>query len=328
MQGEGPIYLSDGAQQTLMPGTSEILDMIEEGIRLTADPTSVTLPATSLRTRSDRSGALYTIRGTCPALNLSMVKTVAAFPENRAVGLSPDMGIATFYEAHTGRPVAILEARTLTRYRTAALVAWAALKLSSKNARSVGVIGARGIAALATSMMLDLRDLAEIGFASNSFESASDAASKINERKPGVARAAASTPDAIRGADIVLDGPGLTRDELIAGKDDLARGMTWVAFGAFSSVTADFCTAADAVIADRWDENATGALGPAIAEGMLDERSLRTTLPEMVAQGVVGRRSDAERLVVMLRGLAICDITLARALIRKAEERGDCIRLP
>ena len=253
-----------------------------------------------------------------------MVKTVGAYPENRGLGLSPDFGLAVLHHAQTGQLLAVLDAGPLTRWRTAALAAWAALQMARAPSRVLCVIGARGIAPIAAELICEGAEIAEVRFISRSAGTAREAADALSRSRPVAARAARDIEDAMDGADIVLDGPGLSAHTALLPATAIGPGTTVVSYGAFSSLPADIVSHTDGLIVDRWvegDTGATGALGPAIAAGRAERRHVRAFLPDIATGRTAGRHGDDERLLVVLRGLAPCDITLSRHLAEAATDR-------
>ena len=325
------LYLGAESQEALKPSSDELLRLTEEGVALSARDDTVILPTTGLPTRSQGSGALYSVRAACPSIGLAMVKTVGAYPENRGLGLSPDFGLAVLHHAQTGQPLAVLDAGPLTRWRTAALAAWAALRMARAPSRVLCVIGARGIAPIAAELICEGAEIAEVRFISRSAGTAREAADALSRSRPVAARAARDIEDAMDGADIVLDGPGLSAHTALLPAAAIGPGTTVVSYGAFSSLPADILSHTDGLIVDRWvegDTGATGALGPAIAAGRAERRHVRALLPDIATGRTAGRHGDDERLLVVLRGLAPCDITLSRHLAEAATTAGAGIRLP
>jgi ornithine cyclodeaminase/alanine dehydrogenase-like protein (mu-crystallin family) len=72
---------------------------------------------------------------------LAALKWVTSFPGNPRRGLPTVTGIVMVSDAHSGEPVAILDARAVTALRTGAAAAVATQELANENASTVGLIG-------------------------------------------------------------------------------------------------------------------------------------------------------------------------------------------
>jgi alanine dehydrogenase len=72
---------------------------------------------------------------------LAILKWVTSFPGNPAVGLPVVMGMICVSSAEDGRPLALVDVRSITALRTGAVAAVAAQELAREDARSVGVVG-------------------------------------------------------------------------------------------------------------------------------------------------------------------------------------------
>src|SRR5213082_1072225 len=78
-----------------------------------------------------------------PALGAghALLKWVTSFPGNPARGLPTVTGVVCLSDAHSGEPLMLLDARSVTALRTGAVAAVAARALARPDAVSVGVVG-------------------------------------------------------------------------------------------------------------------------------------------------------------------------------------------
>ena len=72
---------------------------------------------------------------------LAILKWVTSFPRNTAAGLPVVMGMICVSSAEDGRPLALVDVRSITALRTGAVAAVAAQELAREDARSVGIVG-------------------------------------------------------------------------------------------------------------------------------------------------------------------------------------------
>jgi ornithine cyclodeaminase/alanine dehydrogenase-like protein (mu-crystallin family) len=72
---------------------------------------------------------------------LAMLKWVTSFPVNPRAGLPVVMGMICISSADDGRPLALVDVRSVTALRTGAVAALAAQELAREDATSVGIVG-------------------------------------------------------------------------------------------------------------------------------------------------------------------------------------------
>jgi alanine dehydrogenase len=72
---------------------------------------------------------------------LAILKWVTSFPENPARGLPVVLGVICVSSAEDGRPLALVDVRSVTALRTGAVAAVASQELAREDARTVGIVG-------------------------------------------------------------------------------------------------------------------------------------------------------------------------------------------
>jgi alanine dehydrogenase len=72
---------------------------------------------------------------------IAILKWVTSFPGNPAAGLPVVMGMICISSAEDGRPLALVDVRSITALRTGAVAAVAAQELAREDANSVGIVG-------------------------------------------------------------------------------------------------------------------------------------------------------------------------------------------
>jgi alanine dehydrogenase len=72
---------------------------------------------------------------------LAILKWVTSFPGNPAAGLPVVMGMICVSSAEDGRPLALVDVRSITALRTGAVAAVATQELAREDAKSVGIVG-------------------------------------------------------------------------------------------------------------------------------------------------------------------------------------------
>jgi alanine dehydrogenase len=72
---------------------------------------------------------------------LAILKWVTSFPANPAAGLPVVMGMICVSSAEDGRPLALVDVRSITALRTGAVAAVATQELAREDSKSVGIVG-------------------------------------------------------------------------------------------------------------------------------------------------------------------------------------------
>jgi thiomorpholine-carboxylate dehydrogenase len=136
--------------------------------------------------------------GLMPAVYKDMIgtKLVTVFPGNAARGLYTHNATIQLFQAETGVPLAMLDGRVITAWRTAAVSALATRELSSPNARVLAILGSGVQARTHFKALSIVRHFEEVRVWSRSQEHASQFAAEIGA-------VATSLEQAVRGADVV-----------------------------------------------------------------------------------------------------------------------------
>jgi thiomorpholine-carboxylate dehydrogenase len=192
MTSGAPVVLSAEQVEQLLDLNELIKTMEEALIELSAG--KVIQPVRSIVPITQYTGWL----GLMPAVYQDMIgtKLVTVFPGNAAGGLHTHNATIQLFQAETGVPLAIMDGRVITAWRTAAVSALATRELSSANARVLAILGSGVQARTHYKALSAVRHFEEVRVWSRSQEHASQFADEIG----GVA-----TPleQAVRGADVV-----------------------------------------------------------------------------------------------------------------------------
>jgi alanine dehydrogenase len=244
-----------------------------------------------------------------PALGngLALLKWITSFPGNPQRGLPTVTGVICLSDASDGRPLMLLDARSVTALRTGAVAAVAARALAPSGARTVGVIGC-GLHGTWTA-----RCLARDGYGPGVCADERPAAAQALARELGWVvgdRAAALACDVVccvtPGHDPVVEvadlRPGLHLNML--GAD--AAGKAEASVAAVTSALL-FC--------DEWEQASHGGeLAGAVAAGVVTRQ--RVTELGAVLNGEAGGRTSNEQVTLFdSTGLAIQDLAVAAAAL-------------
>jgi ornithine cyclodeaminase/alanine dehydrogenase-like protein (mu-crystallin family) len=136
--------------------------------------------------------------GLMPAVYQDMIgtKLVTVFPGNAARGLHTHNATIQLFQAETGVPVAMLDGRVITAWRTAAVSALATRELSSPDARVLAILGSGVQARTHYKALHMVRHFNEVRVWSRSQEHAAQFAAEVGAL-------ALPLEQAVRGADVV-----------------------------------------------------------------------------------------------------------------------------
>ncbi len=137
-------------------------------------------------------------------------------------------------------------------------------------------------------------------------------------------RVAATAEEAFDGADILVEASRLTVPEPLLRTASVKPGAFIVPYGTVSAVEFNLLDVIDKVVVDDWREAQSGrfgALRPQVDSGRLTAGSLYAELGQIVTGRVPGRERADERILFWHRGLAILDIAVGLAILRRAEEQ-------
>ncbi len=315
----------------------EILAAVEDAVRAHGDGQAVVEPRVHLVPDNNGAGHFNVLRGHLPAIGaggggrvpgggrgVSGIKVVGDFVSNYAAGLPSELGLLTLYDPETGVPLAIMDATIITACRTGAMTAVGARYLARRDSRVLGHVGARGTAFWNVVLLDELFNLDEIRVTSRRPESRVAFARQLAAATATRIRVTATAEEAFDGADILVEASRLTVPEPLLRTDWVKPGAFVVPYGTVSAVELNLLSVIDKVVVDDWREAQSGrfgALRPHVDTGRLTTASLYAELGQIVTGRIPGRERDDERILFWHRGLAILDIAVGLAILRRAEEQ-------
>jgi ornithine cyclodeaminase/alanine dehydrogenase-like protein (mu-crystallin family) len=311
------LYLSHGDIESLGVTMAEVVDEVEAGCAAKGRGEVVMPPKLSLHGEGDAYSQVMaaTLRGD-GGLG---AKWVTLFPQNAARDMPVTNGLVVLGDPETGLPAAVMDAATITAWRTGASVGVAARHLARRDVTTVGMLGC-GVQARAA-----VRALAAVlpGLALVRCHDAVDATARgfveeLGVGLPGVRFEVALEPAAVpAGAGVVVTaitmtagirpplGPGLLEPGALAVALDY--DAAWSA-AAMAECDRFFC---DDVAAVR----ATHAAGVRLA-------GVPGDIGELAAGLTPGRQRDDQRLFCLNLGMALEDVVTGGLALRRARELG------
>jgi alanine dehydrogenase len=328
-------FLSGPDIDSLGLSFAEIVAAVEDAVRAHGDGRAIVEPRVHLVPDNDGAGHFNVLRGHLhvpggpapglPAGGVSGVKVVGDFVANHAAGLPSELGLLTLYDPQTGVPLSIMDATLITACRTGAMTAVGARYLARPDSRILGHVGARGTAFWNIVLLDELFDLDEIRITSRRPESREAFAQQLAAVTSTPIRVAATAEETFDGADILVEASRLTEPEPLLRTAWVKPGAFVVPYGTISAVELDLLDVMDKVVVDDWREAQSGRFGALrrhVDTGRLSAASLYAELGQIVAGRRPGRERDDERILLWHRGLAILDIAVGVAILRRAEQQG------
>jgi alanine dehydrogenase len=303
---------------------ADILTAVEDAVRAHGQGRTVVEPRVHLVPDNDGAGHFNVLRGHLSVPGVSGIKVVGDFVANYAAGLPSELGLLTLYDPRTGVPLSIMDATLITACRTGAMTAVGARYLARRDARVLGHVGARGTALWNVILLDGLFDLEEIRVTSRRPESREAFAAELAAVTSTPVRVAATAEETFDGADILVEASRLRAPEPLLRTAAVKPGAFVVPYGTISAVEPDLLDVMDKVVVDDWREAQSGQFGALrrhVDSGRLTAESLYAELGQIVAGDKPGRERDDERILLWHRGLAILDIAVGLAIVRRAEEQ-------
>lgn len=133
----------------------------------------------------------------------SSVKLVTVMPGNAGRGPPTVQAVVAWFDAKTGRPVALIDGATLTAMRTGAASGVATRLLARPDARTLAMIGAGGQAEWQVRAILAARPIERVLVHARTPDAREAFASRMAETVGIEVRAAATAEEAVREADVV-----------------------------------------------------------------------------------------------------------------------------
>ena len=244
------------------------------------------------------------------------VKLVGIDPANAARGLPRIQGVYVLFDPPGLTPSAVIDARALTAIRTAAVSGLATRYLARPEAHRLVLFGA-GVQAHAHLLAMDaVCDLSTVRVVSRTAAAAQALVARARDELGLSAEVAA--PDAVADADLICT--CTTSPTPVFDGTRLPEGVHINAVGSYrpdlQEVDAATVAGCEVVVESRAAALAeSGDLIQAVAAGSFEPEHIVADLLEVVRDGLVVRRTAAQRTLFESVGVAFEDLIVARALL-------------
>jgi alanine dehydrogenase len=265
-------------------------------------------------------GDFRTMPSYIPSLQTAGVKIVNVHPDNRKAGLPTVMAVTVLLDPPTGRPIAVLNATTLTDLRTGASAAVATRALAQKKKGTLGIIGS-GRQANSGIRAIPLVFEPEEVLVWSRTRSNAERFAKNHSHLP----VRVSDIETVAGADVLLT---VTPSKVPLIKDKwISDGAHINAIGADApgkqEIDPDILQRAFVIVDDMDQATHSGEVNMPIQKGIYSPSRIAGTLGEVLT-GAVRRPFPVEITVFDSTGLSIMDLAAAHLAIGK----GKVIDLP
>ena len=322
------LFLNREDVEALLP-MAECIEVVEAGLRVLARGGAVQ-PLRSAYWMPDRHGVLGVMPGMLDGLAadgqaVAGIKVLTVVPDNYLHGEESHQGLVLLFERERGRPLAILDASSVTAIRTAAASAVATRALARNDAGDLAILGSGTQARSHLEAMRAVRPLRRVRVWSRNPESALRFAAREGGRNGLAVEPVASAREAVQGADLICTVTA-AKEPVVAG-DWIAPGAHVNAVGACTATTRELDAAAVArsrLYTDR-RESALAEAGDfllARGEGAVTDAHLLGELGEVLEGTLSGRRSDEEITLFKSLGIAVEDLASGRYVYEKALKSG------
>jgi len=326
------LFLNRTEVEALLP-YGECIEVMAEVLAALARGEAVQ-PLRSVCWLPDRRGGLGVMPGALLAGGgdgeVFGLKVITVFPGNHARGEESHLGVVLLFEADLGRPVAMLEASSVTAIRTAAVSALATRLLAREDAGDLALLGSGVEARTHLAAMREVRPLRRVRVWSRDAGHARHFAEDAAARYALPVEPVLSAEEAVSGADLICTVTS-AREPILAG-DWLAPGAHVNAVGACTPVTRELDTAAvvrASLFVDRRESalNEAGDLLFPLREGAVGEDHIQGELGDLLLGRLPGRRTPEEITLFKSLGIAVEDLAVARYVLGKARAEGRGVEL-
>jgi 1-pyrroline-2-carboxylate reductase [NAD(P)H] len=272
-------------------------------------------PRLMYRLVGDRSHDVFAL---LPAWNDDVigVKAFTYLPGNSERGSDVLHASVLLFDRKSGAPIAIIEGRSLTFWRTAAMTALAADYLARADAARLLVCGTGNLAPYLALAHTAIRPIREVGIWGRNREKAASVVADLRGRRADVEFTVVDDLDAAAGAADIIVCATASRSPIILG--DWVRAGTLASFIGNHERDARECDTEMVVKSRVYVDSRTNVLEEAgellipIDEGRWSEAATVGELAELCAGTVKGRATDDEITLFKSVGTALADLAAAR----------------
>jgi ornithine cyclodeaminase len=290
----------------------------------------VLMPLRSVMWLPERVGALGMMPAYAGDRNVMGLKVISVFPGNHGTEFDSHQGAIMLFETQNGRPLAIVDATSVTAIRTAAVSGVATRLLAREDAGDLAILGSGTQARAHLDAMRLVRSIRHVRVWSRNPEHAAAFARREGERYGMTIETSATAQRAVDRADLICT--TTSSAEPVLKGEWIAPGAHINAVGSSVPFARELDTTAvvrSRLFVDR-RESTTNEAGDFLfpkKEGAIGDDHIRGEIGQVLIGRVPGRRSADEITLFKSLGLAIEDVASAHHIYTKALESGRGLRI-
>jgi alanine dehydrogenase len=290
----------------------------------------VLMPLRSVMWLPERVGALGTMPAYAGDRNVMGLKVISVFPGNHGTEFDSHQGAIMLFETKNGRPLAIVDATSVTAIRTAAVSGVATRLLAREGAGDLAILGSGTQARVHLEAMRLVRPIRRVRVWSRNRDHAALFAAREGQRHGLTVETSATAQDAVADADVICT--TTSSAEPVLKGEWIAPGAHINAVGSSVPFARELDTTAvvrSRLFVDRREStvNEAGDFLFPKKEGVIGDDHIQGEIGEVLIGRVPGRRSADEITLFKSLGLAIEDVASAHHVYTKALESGRGTRI-
>ncbi len=317
------LVVSQAEVPVLLP-MHECMDIMAKALAALARGEAL-MPLRSVMWLPERVGALGTMPAYAADRAVMGLKVISVFPGNHGTEFDSHQGAVMLFETKNGRPLAIVDATSITAIRTAAVSGVATRLLAREDAADLAILGSGTQARVHLEAMRLARTIRRVRVWSRNPEHATTFARREGQRHGIAIQPMPTAFQAVEGADLICATTSSSEPILLG--EWITPGAHINAVGSSVPFARELDTAAvvrSRLFVDRREStvNEAGDFLFPKKEGAVGDDHIRGEIGELLIGRVTGRRSTEEITLFKSLGLAIEDVASAHHIYIKALEKG------
>ena len=258
----------------------------------------------------------------CFTQDIFGAKTLTLVPENRQRGLPSIDGLVLLNNNETGEPIALIDAKGITAWRTGATGALGARYLSDKNAESLGIVGC-GVQGFYQALCIcAIRNIKKINM--YDIANTNDFAAKLKAYYPeAIIERCGDTAELVKKSDIIVT-TTFSEEPVLPDDAALLRGKCYIAVGSYKPHIRELPDSVISLVSNVYVDlmhacEESGDLIIPINKGLLKKEKIKL-LHSLIESPVTIKSGETTMFKTV--GMALNDIFAAKYFYRKALEKG------
>lgn len=319
----GILYLSYDDVVSLKIPLKDIISVIEDAFRQKGEGLAEMPPKPGVHPRPN--SFIHAMPAYLKKSDAVGLKWISGNPENPKRGLPYINGIFILNDPDTGLPIAVMDARWMTAYRTAAVSAVSAKYLANPDSEVLAVLGCGTQGRSNTLMLREVLPLKKV----KAYDINEDALNRykkfVQENSDLEVELTSSPREAVKDADIIVTaGPLLKEPNPVIEADWTKPGATALPLDFDSYWKSSAIASMDKFYTDDVEQ-----LKYYIKEGWIRPiERIDGSLDEVIVGKKPGRERKDERIMCMNLGLAIEDVATGKLIYELALKKGVGRKLP